>query len=414
MSVASTASRILEQESEPAGGPPQSWGTLGMTDAALTRRPRRRLEHLDGLRALAALAVLVHHAWAMIFPPQAGIFPTGLLALTSPAKFGPYGVTVFIILAGYSLTLAVSHRAGRLPKGAWSFIKRRANRILPPYYAAIAVTLILSVLWLNRKTGTHWDLSVPLDWRGIATNLLLIQDIVPFQATNVAYTFWSIAVEWHIYFTFPFLLIVWRRYGYLIATLAGTVLGLAGGYVALAFPTLETLHADYYALFAIGMGACAIASLRPSWASRVPWYWISVASVLGWAGLVAIEVPRLLSPVFDPDLALGVAVAAMLIGVSNRGDGWVYRGLSWKPLARLGVFSYSLYLVHAPLLQVIWLLLVEPFDLAQGAALTIMWLVATPAITGLAYLFHIVAERPFMNAKSHREELESRPVLPNR
>lgn len=368
-----------------------------MTDAALTLRPRRRLEHLDGLRALAALAVLMHHAWAMIFPPQAGVFPTGALALTYPAKFGPYGVTVFIILAGYSLSLAVSQRAGHLPSGAWSFIKRRAKRILPPYYAAIALTLILSVFWLNHKTGTHWDLSVPLDWKGIVTNLLLIQDLVPFEATNVAYTFWSIAVEWHIYFTFPLLLLVWRLYGYLTATIAGTVLGIAGGYAALIFPNLETLHADYYALFAIGMGACAVASLQPAWAGRVRWYWLSAVGALGWAGLVAIDVPQALSPILDPDLALGMAVAAMLVGVSG-GTGRVHRGLSWKPLARLGVFSYSLYLVHAPLLQAIWLLLVEPFELSQGAALTVMWAVAAPLIIGLAYLFHVVAERPFMNS----------------
>lgn len=380
-----------------------------MTDAALTTRPRRRLEHLDGLRALAALAVLVHHAWAMIFPPQAGIFPTGALALTFPAKFGPYGVTVFIILAGYSLTLAVSHRAGHLPNGAWSFIKRRAKRILPPYYAAIGLTLILSALWLNRKTGTHWDLSVPLDWKGIATNLLLIQDLVPFEATNVAYTFWSIAVEWHIYFTFPLLLLVWRRYGYLMATIAGIALGIVGGYAALVFPNLETLHADYYALFAIGMGACAVATLQPAWAARVPWYWISAAGVLGWAGLVAIDVPRAVSPILDPDLALGLAFAALLVGVRT-GTGWVYRGLSWKPLVRLGVFSYSLYLVHAPLLQVIWLLLVEPFDPPQATALAVMWLVATPVIIGLAYAFHLVAERPFMTGVKRTMEGADAPT----
>lgn len=367
-----------------------------MTDAALRLRPQRRLEHLDGLRAMAALAVLVHHAWAMIFPPQAGIFPAGALALTYPAKFGPYGVTVFIILAGYSLTLAVSHRAGHLPNGVWAFIKRRAKRILPPYYAAIALTLVLSVLWLNHKTGTHWDLSVPLDWKGVLTNILLIQDLVPFEATNVAYTFWSIAVEWHIYFTFPILLMVWRRYGYLTATIAGTVLGILGGYAALIFPNLGTLHADYYALFAIGMGACAIASLQPSWAARVPWFWISVLGVLGWMALVALNIPPALSPILDPDLALGLAVATMLVSVSN-GTGMLHRGLSWKPLTRLGVFSYSLYLVHAPLLQIIWLLLVEPFNLSQGAALAVMWLVATPLIIGLAYLFHAIAERPFIS-----------------
>jgi len=370
-----------------------------MTDAALTTHSAQRLEYLDGLRALAALAVLVHHAWAMVFPPQYGDSPSGLLLLTAPAKFGPYGVAVFIILAGFSLTLGVAKRDGHLPGGAWTFIKRRARRILPPYYLALILTILLQLLWLNRKTGTHWDLSVPLDWRGVITNVLLIQDLVPFQATNVAYTFWSIAVEWHIYFTFPLLLLVWRRFGYMVAAISGVALGTLGGYAAAIFPALENLHPDFYALFAMGMGACAIAYRRPSWAQRVPWYLVAVAGALGWAGFAAFAIPDALSPLADPDLALGLATCALLIAVSNSG-GVMRRTLSWKPLAFLGIFSYSLYLVHAPVLQVVWLLLVEPFALPQTASLAVMWFVAVPVSVGLAYAFHLVAERPFMSNRA--------------
>lgn len=340
----------------------------------------------------------------MVFPPQEGITPSGVLVLTNWAKFGPYGVTVFIVLAGFSLSLGVSRRDGVLPRGAWAFIKSRAKRILPPYYAAILLTVVLSIFWLNHKTGTHWDLSVPLDWKGIASNLLLVQDIVPFPVTNVAYTFWSIAVEWHIYFTFPVLLILWRQYGYLAATAAGAGAGIIGGYVALAFPKFESIHPDYYALFAVGMGACAIATLGPEWAKGVPWLAVTAVALVGWAALVAFDFPRVLTPILDPDLALGLGVAGLLISVSLRDKGLVYRTLSWRPLAAIGVFSYSLYLVHAPLLQVLWMVAVEPFDLTPGAFLAVMWLVAVPLIVAAAYGFYLLAEKPFMTStsRSHR------------
>lgn len=370
-----------------------------MTDAALATKTVRRLEYLDGLRALAALAVLIHHGWAMVFPPQLGVVPQGALALTTPAKFGPYGVAVFIILAGFSLTLAVTRTEGRLKTGAGTFLKRRAKRILPPYYAALLLTIALQVLWLNQKTGTHWDLSVPLNWVGVVTNVLLVQDLMPFEVTNVAYTFWSIAVEWHIYFTFPILLIVWRRYGYLVATGAGVVFGIAGGYLALEVPQLAGVRFEFYALFALGMGACAIAYLVPTWARRIPWLVVAALGVVMWAALAAFEAPAFLSPVLDPNLAVGIATCGLLIAVAKKSEGKIGRALSWRPIARLGIFSYSLYLVHAPLLQVFWLLVVEPLNLGQGVALAVIWAIAVPAIVGLAYLFHIVAERPFMNTR---------------
>lgn len=262
-----------------------------MTDAAFTTLSSRRLEYLDGLRALAALAVLIHHGWAMVFPPQLGVFPEGALALTTPAKFGPYGVAVFIILAGFSLTLAVTRTDGWLKGGPWTFIKRRAKRILPPYYVALILTIVLQVLWLNQRTGTHWDLSVPLNWVGVVTNVFLVQDLTPFEVTNVAYTFWSIAVEWHIYFTFPLLLIVWRRYGYLVATSVGVAFGVAGGYLSIIAPQVSGVRFEFYALFALGMGACAIAYLQPAWARRLPWLLVGVAGVIGWAALAAFEPP---------------------------------------------------------------------------------------------------------------------------
>ena len=114
----------------------------------------------------------------MVFPIELDRQPSGVLAsLTGWMAYGHFGVTVFIVLAGYSLTIAVSRRDGDLTGGFWAFLRRRIRRIVPPYWAALGMSALLLLIFLNHKTGTHWDLSVPLTWQGFASNFLLVQDI---------------------------------------------------------------------------------------------------------------------------------------------------------------------------------------------------------------------------------------------
>ena len=58
-------------------------------------------------------------------------------------------------------------------------------------------------------------------------------------------------------------------------------------------------------------------------------------------------------------------------------------------------FSYSLYLVHAPLLQVGWQTFVEPFDASREVQFGLLMAIVCPLVLGASYLFYCVAERPF-------------------
>src|SRR5438270_2616521 len=109
--------------------------------AAPRRPPAPRLPFLDGLRGLAAVYVVLHHA-AMMVPPA------GLGGVGSAARFvfrhGHYAVAVFIVLSGYCLMLPVARDpCGRLPGGVVGYLGRRARRILPPYYAALGLGWLL-------------------------------------------------------------------------------------------------------------------------------------------------------------------------------------------------------------------------------------------------------------------------------
>ena len=71
----------------------------------------------------------------------------------------------------------------------------------------------------------------------------------------------------------------------------------------------------------------------------------------------------------------------------------------------VGGFSYSLYLMHAPLLQIVWQYMLQPLDLRPGVGLVALELVGIPLVVTAAYLFYRVFERPFVNASRKRRPI---------
>ncbi|HEX8729261.1 MAG TPA: acyltransferase, partial [Ktedonobacterales bacterium] len=238
--------------------------------SASTPAAARRLGWVDSLRALAALYVVVdHNAWEAW--PQ-GNPPAGLAsALAKPFLYGHYGVSVFIVLSGFSLMLPVARHGGRMPWSVAGFFWRRAKRILPPYYCAMALSLLLIWLFIGQKTGTHWDVSLPVTGRSILVHLLLIQNLSFTDSTTINHAFWSVAMECQIYLVFPLLVLLFRRYHPVLSTILVAGLSLA----LLFWLTLTwvgklpyyagfTFVPQYFGLFAIGMcAACAYTNPSP-------------------------------------------------------------------------------------------------------------------------------------------------------
>src|SRR3954467_10500924 len=105
--------------------------------------PRIHLMQVEGMRAIAALVVFVNHAYAQVWSPQHGRPPGGILSAFSYFLVaGHLSVTVFIVISGFCLTLPVVS-TGELRGGMFEFLKRRARRILPPYYGALVLCLAL-------------------------------------------------------------------------------------------------------------------------------------------------------------------------------------------------------------------------------------------------------------------------------
>ena len=162
-----------------------------------------RLVFLDGIRALAAMAVVLHHGYQTVTAD--GSIGRHLSVL----GYGNFAVAVFIVVSGFSLAIAAARRRHHQP--FWTFIRRRAWRIVPPppYLAALVLSIAMIAWVIGTPTGTPWDLVLPFSPAGAAVNALLLQDLLPARAPN--HVFWSIAIEWHLYFLFPLLFALRRR-----------------------------------------------------------------------------------------------------------------------------------------------------------------------------------------------------------
>ena len=165
--------------------------------------PTHRVEWLDGVRALAAFFVVLHHSWLMTvggYPATNGPWFTDWLV------YGHLAVSVFIVVSGYSLTLTPAKHGMQLKGGWWGFLRRRFWRIVPPYWAALGLVAVLIGAGLTGPAN-----GPEFSPRDFFVHLFLVQDAIGNVSPNGA--FWSIAVEWHIYFLFPLLLVGFRRFG---------------------------------------------------------------------------------------------------------------------------------------------------------------------------------------------------------
>lgn len=391
-------------------------------DHSPSRRPaRRHLLFLDGLRGLAALYVAASHALAQITwtLPRAEISNSFLFA-TRWLVFGSASVDIFIVLSGFCLMLPVVQAGGELRGGLVQFAKRRSRRILPPYYAALALSLLLigTVPSLAHPVNKLWAGAVPaFSASVILSHLLLVHNFSLEWLYKIGYPLWSIAAEWQIYFVFALLLLpVWRRCG-IVATI-GTAFFV--GYLPHFFfhHRFDTAGFRLVILFAFGMGAATLAFSKDAAHERIAakafWGWLSAAAALFYGILAACRPNWLLVHMNIHEALVGTATAAMLLIAARQSQGrmpstgpvaLIVGLLECRSVVALGTFSYSLYLIHAPLLALVF----SAVSLTHVPAVLSFLLceaVGVPICVGCAYVFHLAFERPFLSksgAKSAKE-----------
>ena len=352
----------------------------------------RRLSGLDGVRAVAALFVVENHVFLRAFPG----YPVDHAPWwAAEFIYGRFAVVVFIVLSGFCLAAGPALAGWRLD-GIREFARRRAWRILPAYWAALAFSFAMT-LYVVAQPG--WPLPTR---RSLFVNGALVQDAILVPSPNRA--FWSIAVEAQLYVIFPLLILVARRLhpAAMLAAVVVPVLGLGllahGGDAGAARVVLQYTP-DLAVLFALGVAA---AGLLPV-VERTSRPWLRIALLLAGPAFALLAMAGstwTLDHLFWVDLTLGPAIACVLLAVATGQAGRPGRLLDSRPLRRLGSVSYSLYLTHGPIVIALYYGYFR-HRVPQGVPMfLVLSAVALPVTIGFAALFGAVFELPFQRRRA--------------
>lgn len=320
---------------------------------------------LDGLRAAAIFLVLGRHAVNPYRPLEGDGFGTmfGVFGwdAATPLINGWIGVDLFFVLSGFLISTGIIRRASS--HGDFRFgryIARRALRILPAYYAMLAIAAIGAI--------PFYPVNGEVLGVRIIYHLLFLQDYLP---SNIVVAFWSLGVEEKFYIAAPFVLLPLLalkhrnlQYG-VIGVLVLTPLAFrlnmaAGGTVIADYDTFfRTLRSPFHRGFdGLAIGVLVAFLWRDR--HRVPWlsdrhaiaamFWTGLG-IIGWLWLSAPMLDRIDG--FDRillQLVLAAGFGAILLGALLRqeanADGQVDRLLAQPRLRPVAILSYSLYLVH--------------------------------------------------------------------
>lgn len=334
---------------------------------------KERISYIDGLRGIAVLAVVLFHAGVH----NSALRGAGQTPLAFVLRQGCHGVDLFFILSGFCLAypaLARLRTKGAAAFDVSGFAARRIVRIVPPYYAAIALFAFLGGALLL----FHVPLPEPmareaLTLGGIVKQALFLDGDRKFLDAS----FWTLAIEFRWYFMFPVLLWIWVRFPKAFGAIAVAAM-VAGA------TRIQNVDLFFLPFFMLGI----------------------VAAGLHVRGLAL------------PALAIPAAIVSTIVaGASTAGNGWYFiengpfwgvamfclvvaagatpllrRVLSSRPIVFLGSVSYGVYLVHEPVVA----LIERSASAHMGAAFS--YGVAVAGALAVGTVFSFAAERPFVSS----------------
>lgn len=356
-----------------------------------------RLSSIDALRGLAAVWVFAYHLWNALAP---GYSPQGhpndhvRLSADTPAAvavsypvcaYGYTGVGLFFVLSGFCIHLPQARRFHRKNDDALKpreFFRRRFWRLYPAY----AASLLLGAAGLAVMGGV-----APQIAQYMQVNAAFLLALKP-DANSLNPVYWTLWYEVQFYLLYPLLLKVVRRVGF--GPVALVLLGCELAFALLPVPdALKPLapHFEWFFLrryfeWFLGMWLAervASGRLLP----RSVGVLIAVGGVA--LGVVGSHTPALW-PVHELFLAVAsFGVVAVAVALRTEAEPGRVRRL----LVRLGDCSYSLYLIHMPMMRLIYAAADRVAGEAAGWVFDVASVVLVPAT---AWVWYRLFEKPFL------------------
>ena len=292
-------------------------------------------EDIDGIRAIAVLAVVFYHARIKYF------------------SGGYVGVDIFFVISGYLITTIILRELDEHNFSLIRFYERRIRRIFPALFACLAVTLLVSSIFFNANEFQDFSRSL-IATTLFSSNILFWRQSGYFDAPSelkpLLHT-WSLAVEEQFYIFFPLLLFLLSRY--LRPKLAQALTGIAIASFAINIYYLNRDPSGAFYLVHMRVWELLIGSIlatKPISQKINP----HIRNMLGLFGLGMLTAPIFLYTINTPfpgaAAALPTLGTALIIYSGDESKTLTGQVLSFRPLVFIGQISYSLYLFHWPMI----------------------------------------------------------------
>ncbi|HEV2693624.1 MAG TPA: acyltransferase family protein [Verrucomicrobiae bacterium] len=361
----------------------------------------KHVDFLDQLRGTAILAVLMFHSISTVYGydvlPWDGWFrgfsvPNSFLWLL-PLSVANVGVSIFFVVSGFCIHLSFQQQGRNWP----GFFIRRIFRIYPAY---LVVLVFFTLLYMHHF---RLDLMSGQLWLHFFSHVFLIHNYPAGTIGSINGAFWSMAVEAQLYLIYPVLLILvarsgWRRTLTILAVTEVVIRGADGMMDTLGMT--GTLGRDVTWLFSVSplgfwfswaMGAAladAFLNGRPLPFAKSP--------LILWGALALVA--YFVKPLFGfRFLLFAVMTAVVLSRRLTRTDTEAGAVSRWSNiLKKIGVWSYSIYLLHQPLFNIYLaaIYLVIPAESLSGLAAYGLVVLTWPLVIGLSVLWYNIFEIP--------------------
>jgi peptidoglycan/LPS O-acetylase OafA/YrhL len=388
---------------------------------------RPRFDSIDVLRGLAAFSVVVYHLWLRYFPGQSTqAHPAQLPAdhrtaflITFPIQYGYFGVTLFFVLSGFCIHLPQAWRFATtrddgLRIGA--FARQRARRLYPAYLASIVfASLVMAALpmALSASRGTLQDLVKVFGLKEALADVFFLLPFYP-PASTFNGVYWTLIYELQFYAAYPVLLYAFRRFG--PKSVLVTLLIIEVAYASFPVPMRYIGLSRWFEWY---LGMYAAEGVVTNWRG-VP---AKSMAMFGLAAGVAATIEPHLWPYRDVLLSVGM-VGLLVLFVRSEAAEEAKARMPWfrrsNALLALGACSYSLYLIHIPVIDLTWNAahLAAKYHVVPAAVAKLIAPISIPTALLIGYRFFVAFERPFLRkrrtpAPAKASVLpETRPALP--
>ena len=343
-----------------------------------------RLDEITSARGIAACAVVVYHINAYANGVIAQAFP--------PLHYGILAVDFFFVLSGFILTHVYrdAWRAGTYRHG--NFMGKRFARVWPLHAATLIGVALIIVAGARFGLSPEWHPTIS----SFFLNILMLdaEGLTPELAWNQPA--WSIGAEWFAYLVFPLFLIVVDRLGNnALRAIACLVV-----FIVCAAASTALFHIDLMELTYQGGVLRIIPSFLAGMALR---YGFDGALARGWGangrlidGGLAVGLVLMLTAGYVglPNAAFWPIIIAFLLLLALRAHSPRPTVLRNPRLVWLGDISYAIYLVHAPVLMLVFGIGGKLLDANSTPALLGLGAIAFILSIGIGGLAHILIERP--------------------